>query len=81
MFWSIFTAIDKKLYLSTKKLLSQKKILTHREKFFHNEFEKGQILNNSFDLMEKTFFVQTIEMVQLLQKNVLLLKMSHIQLK
>ena len=57
-----------------------KKLRISRVRFFLNEFEKGYILKNSFDLMETTFFVQTSEMGQIFPKTVLLLIMSHIQL-
>ena len=47
---------------------------------FVNKLETEQILRIYFDLMEMTFFGQTSDMGQIIQKTVLLIKMSHIQL-
>ena len=48
--------------------------------FFLNDFEMGQILRKSYDLMVTTFFGQFNEIGQIFNENSFALKMSHLQL-
>ena len=62
-------------------IISEKSMELSRRLIFLNKCETGQILRKGFDLMEMNFFGQNSNMGQILPKNVLLLKMSHTQIK
>ena len=68
VFWIIYAQIDWKLPIWWKKRDYQKETKKYTESTFLNNFEKGLILRNGFDLMETTFLGQTSEVGQIISK-------------
>ena len=61
-------------------ILPQKEAKNHKKVLFFSTNLKWGKYRDCFDMMETIFLGQTNEMVQILTKTVLLIKMNHIQL-